>query len=1162
MSRMRAVRTPSSAIPTIGGVDRPSARSTEPAKRPWLDSTRPMAAISGHVMWHDAWLPAAARTYASRATAGMPLAASGDSAAAGRGLALAEGTLTACTRADSVCGGAADGGAADGGAADGGAADGGAGAGAAGAGAAGAAGGSATCGSTGRPTSVCSAARTSAPGPPDPGASVAPTGGAMPAGTVPTDGGSTITAAAAAPTAAAPTPAAQRVVRSCRDRLIAWPPFRDQVVLGSTKVVESSQATSARTPLHARTAGCFGGAPTTGPATPEMVTEREGTTPGSAPTQAASVSRDRPAAGRAATHELGRIAAAGPAPRPATGRTRRDRAARVRRGRPRVAPTSDGAGREVESAGQGGRRPQPLVAERARRQRRHRRQADRTGRWRDGQAQDLAGGRAPAVLRRRAGPGRALQVGGGSRTATTTTAATTASAATTRRRRWRCPPRPASRRPSTRRPHGGLERRARARSAGFSRAIPAAVQPASAAARPIPTSPGPRTASPPITASAPPPTSAPPSEHAESGRGMDTGGLQLRSDARMRAARRHPGTTRSIRALPRSARGCTRRREVFRPAPAARTLDGRDGPTAPGGAPCRCRPRSPRPAARRTLARSGRTTATIPRAATSSSASTARRSGSARSGGRPRRRPGAARRCGSCTPPPTSAAAAPPAPRRPSCPAPGASPRWPTPSPGTPNRACRRRPRSCPATRSTRLLRAAAAGQLLVLGSSTTGAADEMVLATLAARVAGRLPRRRSSSSPAAAGRRPDGRPVVAILGVGDRADDEAVAEFAATAAQRFGVAAVGAADPHRAAERRGQLGRRPGRVGRAVPGPRGARTSALPGRPGEPAARRRLPVAAAGDQRRPRHPAAPLAGRPAPLAAPALHLADGAGARRCTGPSRDAARGRRRRRLTRAAGTARAGHRAGSAVVGSSVVDVGPRLAVVLVVLTALAAVAGRLSGLGQDRPIVIAAAARHRAAGRGVGGAARRRPVAAAVRGLRPPHAHRRDADLGRADHRARPARTRGRPAGCCPPRCRSSVGAAPVVALVLASGTVPLRGTAVIPIAGILIGGAMTATSLAGRRLRDELHGRRGEVEAALALGLLPRDAVLLIGGPVGGHRARPRPRPDPDGRPGHPARRLRRRPAGRRQPAAGRRRPAAGARSACSPPRCSRSGPSPS
>src|SRR4051812_49456378 len=43
--------------------------------------------------------------------------------------------------------------------------------------------------------------------------------------------------------------------------------------------------------------------------------------------------------------------------------------------------------------------------------------------------------------------------------------------------------------------------------------------------------------------------------------------------------------------------------------------------------------------------------------------------------------------------------------------------------------------------------------------------------------------------------------------------------------------------------------------------------------------------------------------------------------------------------------------------------------------------------------------------------------------------------------------------------------AIGAGPVVALVLASGTVPLRGTAVIPIAGILIGGGPAAPPLGG-------------------------------------------------------------------------------------------------
>jgi putative ABC transport system permease protein len=74
--------------------------------------------------------------------------------------------------------------------------------------------------------------------------------------------------------------------------------------------------------------------------------------------------------------------------------------------------------------------------------------------------------------------------------------------------------------------------------------------------------------------------------------------------------------------------------------------------------------------------------------------------------------------------------------------------------------------------------------------------------------------------------------------------------------------------------------------------------------------------------------------------------------------------------------------------------------------------------------------------------------------------------------------------------------AAGVAPVLALLLGSGLVPLRGVAVVPIAGILIGGAMTATSLAGRRALDELRARHGEYEAALSLGLVPRDAALVV------------------------------------------------------------------
>ena len=72
----------------------------------------------------------------------------------------------------------------------------------------------------------------------------------------------------------------------------------------------------------------------------------------------------------------------------------------------------------------------------------------------------------------------------------------------------------------------------------------------------------------------------------------------------------------------------------------------------------------------------------------------------------------------------------------------------------------------------------------------------------------------------------------------------------------------------------------------------------------------------------------------------------------------------------------------------------------------------------------------------------------------------------------------------------------GVAPILGLLLATHLVPTNPVAIIPIAGILIGGAMTATSLAGRRALDELTTRRGEYEAALALGLTNPDAARLI------------------------------------------------------------------
>jgi putative ABC transport system permease protein len=72
----------------------------------------------------------------------------------------------------------------------------------------------------------------------------------------------------------------------------------------------------------------------------------------------------------------------------------------------------------------------------------------------------------------------------------------------------------------------------------------------------------------------------------------------------------------------------------------------------------------------------------------------------------------------------------------------------------------------------------------------------------------------------------------------------------------------------------------------------------------------------------------------------------------------------------------------------------------------------------------------------------------------------------------------------------------GAGPVVGLCLGSGVIPMNGAGVIPIAGIVIGNAMTAVAASGRRAFDELRAQRGQYEAALALGLQEPEAVRLV------------------------------------------------------------------
>lgn len=72
----------------------------------------------------------------------------------------------------------------------------------------------------------------------------------------------------------------------------------------------------------------------------------------------------------------------------------------------------------------------------------------------------------------------------------------------------------------------------------------------------------------------------------------------------------------------------------------------------------------------------------------------------------------------------------------------------------------------------------------------------------------------------------------------------------------------------------------------------------------------------------------------------------------------------------------------------------------------------------------------------------------------------------------------------------------GVLPVLAVVLATGAVPLKGVAIIPIAGIVIGNAMTAHTLAGRRTFAALREEHSQYEACLSLGLLPSQGISEI------------------------------------------------------------------
>ncbi|WP_418277365.1 ABC transporter permease [Isoptericola jiangsuensis] len=72
----------------------------------------------------------------------------------------------------------------------------------------------------------------------------------------------------------------------------------------------------------------------------------------------------------------------------------------------------------------------------------------------------------------------------------------------------------------------------------------------------------------------------------------------------------------------------------------------------------------------------------------------------------------------------------------------------------------------------------------------------------------------------------------------------------------------------------------------------------------------------------------------------------------------------------------------------------------------------------------------------------------------------------------------------------------GLLPVLTVVFLSGAVPWQPAALVPVAGIVIGGTMTALSLAGRRAFAGLREERGAYEAGLSIGLPRAEAVGLV------------------------------------------------------------------
>jgi putative ABC transport system permease protein len=74
--------------------------------------------------------------------------------------------------------------------------------------------------------------------------------------------------------------------------------------------------------------------------------------------------------------------------------------------------------------------------------------------------------------------------------------------------------------------------------------------------------------------------------------------------------------------------------------------------------------------------------------------------------------------------------------------------------------------------------------------------------------------------------------------------------------------------------------------------------------------------------------------------------------------------------------------------------------------------------------------------------------------------------------------------------------AIAAAATLALVLALGVFPTEARYLVPVGGMVIGNAMTASAVALNRLGDEIHDAAGRIEATLALGATATQAIRPI------------------------------------------------------------------